>query len=93
MASTIVLDAADNAAIYGILGGLLSGFVNWSSKGNPPLENTNAYVKYYALFGSMGCISGALFYMVFKEITSPSGAGFFGGLFGSFVLLGVGNFL
>lgn len=85
------MDNADNAAIYGLLGGLTAGVVNYSTRGNPDLKWKD-YNKYYALFAAMGVLGGSLF-SVLLPTWSPTAVGFCGGIAGSFLLLGMGNYM
>lgn len=87
-------DPLDVAVRYGIVGGVISGFINWSWSGSPKMEKTD-YVKYYMLFGCMGCLGGSLCYALGSAtsgIINPRNAGIFGGVVGSYLFLGIGNY-
>lgn len=85
------MDNADNAAIYGLLGGLASGVLNYTTRGAPGMT-WKEYNKYYSLFAAMGVLGGSLFAALLPGWNATS-VGFFGGLGGSFMLLGFGNYM
>jgi hypothetical protein len=85
------MDNSDTAAMYGLLGGIVGGVVNYTTRGAPPLT-WRQYNEYYALFAAMGVLSGSLFGVLLPGWSSI-GVGFFGGLGGSFLLLGLGNYM
>jgi len=86
------MDSADAAAVWGIVGGLAGGAVNWSVRGSPEMQLKGNYM-YYALFASMGCMSGSLIAHAFPTIsTSVESVAFAGGFIGCYVLLGIGNY-
>jgi hypothetical protein len=92
--SGVVMDNLDYAALYGVLGGASFGFFNWALKGSPDMGDHNSYVKYYMLFGAMGCLAGALTnsLLMAGSTVMPFNAemaGFAGGFIGSYLLLGV----
>jgi hypothetical protein len=84
------MDATDTAAIYGLFGGIAGAVVNHTTRGSTNMTWSD-YNKYYALFGAMGVLGGALF-AVLLPTWSSAGVGFFGGLIGCFLLLGCGNY-
>ena len=79
----------DTMVIYGIAGGMIAGFINWSAKREPALKFQDN-LKYYALFGSMGCIAAALGSTIIPQ--NPS-TGLLSGFVGSYFVLGAGNYL
>ena len=85
------MDKIDNAAIYGLLGGIVAGISNYTTRGSPDMS-WKEYNKYYALFAAMGVLGGSLFSVLLPDWSS-SGVGFCGGFIGSFMLLGFANYM
>jgi hypothetical protein len=86
------MDNIDTAVVYAMFGGLLCGATNWAVRGAPDMQVKGNF-KYYALFASMGCLAGTLVYLALPDILTPSSTGIVGGFFGSYFLLGVGNYM
>lgn len=85
------MDVRDYAAVYGVFGGLTSGVGRYLWKDAPDLQQTEL-AKYYALFASTGCLGGVLATVMFPGSDSNTAA-FFGGVFGSFLILGMGIYM
>jgi hypothetical protein len=86
------MDDIDTAAVYGVVGGIITAGINWGARGMPKLER-RMYLKYIALFAAMGCLGGALAVTLVNGSYSSTSAGFLGGMFGSYLLLGIGNYM
>ena len=76
------------ASAYGIAGGITTAVINWAVRDTPKLK-PETMTNYILLFSAMGCLGGALSGVMFGQTES---VGFFGGLIGSYVLVGVGNY-
>lgn len=88
------MDTADYVAVYGILGGMATGLLNTGvyPAGGFPKTQKSFYLRYFALFGSMGCISAVILHAALPDV-SAAPLGVLGGAIGSYVLLGVGNYM
>ena len=87
------MDTADKVAVYGIIGGMVAGALQTKFfTGSVPTVNKGFWLKYFALFGSMGCISAAILHVALPNVNEVP-IGLLGGAAGSYVLLGIGNYM
>ena len=84
------MDTSDSVALFALSGGLVAGSLNFAYKGAPKLSRKDM-IRYFLLFGAMGCITGVLVHAAVPELT-PVQAGLGGGIIGSYVLLGLNQY-
>ena len=90
---SVDLDTSDKIAVYGIIGGLVCGFINANNRAKVPFNKNKKFMgQYYALFGSMGCLAAALGNFIFPNVDTEA-MGLLGGALGSYFLLGVENYI